>query len=76
MKSISTTLIGAALLTLGLAACNTSKKNVQIAGPVAVKNTVQTNAAVHKILYGEWLVYKVGKQTVTGSDRPDRKSVV
>ena len=70
MKSISTTLIGAALLTLGLAACNTSKKTIQVAGPVAVKNTAQTNAAVHKILYGEWLVYKVGNQTVTGSDRP------
>lgn len=70
MKTISIKLACMALLSVGVAACNISKKAVPVAGPVAVETPKQTNAAVHKVLYGEWMVYKVGTQMVTGSERP------
>ncbi len=70
MKTISIQLMGIAMLSMGLTACNISKKTVTVAGPVAVETPTQTNVAVHKVLYGEWMVYKVGNQMVTGSDRP------
>lgn len=68
MKNLSLVFLGAAALIACTTACNSSKPVV--AGPVATETPAQTYAAVHKILYGEWMVYKVGNQLVKGSERP------
>lgn len=71
MKTSTIKLLGIALLSIGVvSSCNTTKRTVQVAGPIAVKTPSQTNAAVHKLLYGEWMAYKVGDQMVTGNNRP------
>lgn len=70
MRLSSLKMIVLAVISLAIASCNTTKKTVQVASPVKVKTPSLTNAAVHKILYGEWIVYKVGTQIVSGNDRP------
>ncbi|MCM1349268.1 MAG: META domain-containing protein [Firmicutes bacterium] len=71
MRKLSIALTGLSVMILGLTACNSQKKSVKdVAGQVAVATPAQTNAAVHKIFYGEWIAYKVGNQLVDGSDRP------
>lgn len=70
-KTYFIALAGASTLLLAASACNSSKKAVpSTAGQVAVETPKQTNAAVHKILYGEWIAYKVGDRLVEGTDRP------
>ncbi len=70
MRLSSLKMLVLAVTSLVIVSCNTTKKTVQVAGPVKVKTPSQTNAAVHKILYGEWIVYKVGTQIVSGNNRP------
>ena len=70
MKHLSFTVAGTIALSILMSACNTSKKSTQVAGPVAVSTPSQTTAAVHKVIYGEWIAYQVGDQLVTGADRP------
>lgn len=71
MKHLTFALIGASALGACLFSCNTQRKvTANVAGPVAVETPVQTNAAVHKVIYGEWIAYKVGNLMVTGSERP------
>lgn len=70
MKNLSLAIVGTSALILAMTACNTTRRTAQVAGPVAVATPTQTNAAVHKIFYGEWIAYKVGDQLVEGSNRP------
>ncbi len=70
MKTYSIAAIAASALLLSVASCKTASKTVNVAGPVEVKTAGQSNAAVHKVIYGEWIAYKVGDQLVTGSNRP------
>lgn len=70
MKHLSLALLSASVLLALSTGCSTQKKTVAVAGPVAVNTPSQTTAAVHKVLYGEWIVYKVGNQMVTGAERP------
>lgn len=69
MKNLSIALLSAATLLTCSVACNTSKKAAQTE-PVPVKTTTQNYDAIHQILHGEWIAYKVGNQMVEGSDRP------
>lgn len=69
MKHLNVSLAGALALSILVSACNTTKK-ATVTGPVAVKTPSQTTAAVHKVIYGEWIAYKVGNQLVTGANRP------
>ncbi len=71
MKNLTITLVSASALILSLGACKSNRQTVaNVAGPVAVETKVQSNAAVHKVLYGEWIAYKVGDMMVTGGERP------
>lgn len=71
MKHLNISLLGAGAVLLCATACNSTRHTAkEVAGTVAVGTTAQTNAAVHKILYGEWIAYKVGNLLVEGTDRP------
>lgn len=71
MKKQSIILTGAGALMLIASGCNPTRHTAkEVAGEVSTNTSVETNAAVHKILYGEWIAYKVGDLMVEGAERP------
>lgn len=70
MRTYFIAALAASSLLLCASSCKTASQSANIAGPVEVKTAGQSNAAVHKVIYGEWIAYQVGDQVVTGVNRP------
>lgn len=65
-KSIITT----AAAVLFLCSCNSRKVAVTTTGQVKTETATQTEGAIQKVLYGQWIATNINGTAVTGNDRP------
>lgn len=58
-------------MILAAASCKSPQQvTVNSAGAVSTTTASQTDAAIHKVIFGNWTVADVGGIKVTGPDRP------
>lgn len=59
-----------AAAVLFLCSCNSRKVAVTTTGQVKTETATQTEGAIQKVLYGQWIATNINGTTVTGNDRP------
>lgn len=59
-----------AAAVLFLCSCNSRKVAVTTTGQVKTETATQTEGAIQKVLYGQWIVTNINGTAVTGNDRP------
>lgn len=59
-----------AAAVLFLCSCNSSKVAVTTTGQVKTETATQTEGAIQKVLYGQWIATNINGTAVTGNDRP------
>lgn len=59
-----------AAAVLFLCSCNSSKVAVTTTGQVKTETATQTERAIQKVLYGQWIATNINGTAVTGNDRP------
>lgn len=59
-----------AAAVLFLCSCNSRKVAVTTTGQVKTETATQTEGAIQKVLYGQWIATNINGTAVTGNDRP------
>lgn len=59
-----------AAAVLFLCSCNSRKVAVTTTGQVKTETATQTEEAIQKVLYGQWIATNINGTAVTGNDRP------
>lgn len=59
-----------AAAVLFLCSCNSRKVAVTTTGQVKTETATQTERAIQKVLYGQWIATNINGTAVTGNDRP------
>ena len=59
-----------AAAVLFLCSCNSRKVAVTTTGQVKTETATQTEGAIQKVLYGQWIATNINGTAVTGKDRP------
>lgn len=59
-----------AAAVLFLCSCNSRKVVVTTTGQVKTETATQTEGAIQKVLYGQWIATNINGTAVTGNDRP------